>query len=148
MRKGCLVLGALILVCGTPKLKSQSVCTSSAVTYTFPCGGGPGQGSSSCTISIPGSGANQDIYYVPVSTFCCGGSENTYIDAGSCTIVNGKLDLPALQRLLEYSKTHEILTASCNGQYYPAQALLRQPPPKIAPQSLDTRKAIASLEAR
>ena len=125
MRKACLILTIAALTFGTQHLRSQSpTCSSTAQPVSFQCNGPFNQ---SCSFSVPGGGADPNISYIPMAVSCCGGIEYTYYDGGSCVIVTKNVDVPALQRLLEYSKTHQLLAATCNGQYYPAEALLHSP---------------------
>ena len=72
----------------------------------------------------------------------------SYCDGGSCVVVNGKLDEPAMKRLLEFAQTHDVLAAKCTGQYLPVQALLKPPPIDLSPLSLNTRREISDLLMR
>jgi len=145
MKRGSLIVFAIVLLFGATDLKSQNCsCSSGTVPISFKCS--PYLGGS-CNFSVP-SGGPPDVCFVAIPIFCCGNTEYNYQDEGQCIIIHGKLDQPALQRLLEYAKTHEVLAASCNGQYLPAQAVLRAPTPALPPQSLERQRSISDLGAR
>ena len=145
MKRGSLIVFAIVLLFGATDLKSQNCsCASGTTPVSYQC---PPYWGGSCSFSVP-SGGPPNICYVATQIPCCGGTANNFQDEGQCIIIHGKLDQPALQRLLEYAKTHEVLAASCNGQYLPAQALLRAPTPALPPKSLERQKSISDLGVR
>ena len=139
----CLIL-VVILIMGAPRVRSQEPSCA---------GPQPGHvgfsiGNCQCSITTPGSSETEDVYWIPYNVTCCGTQQLSYYDGGSCVVVNGKLDLPAMRQVLEFSKTHELLVARCDGQYLPLQALLRSQPPEISFRSLNTRRIVSELETR
>lgn len=143
MRRGSLIVLAVILLFGATDLRSQS-CTPSLVSTKILCGTMP-----PCTLTVPsGVGYREGIFPVGTSELCCGAVETTYSDGGQCIVVTGMLDQPGLQRLFEYVKTHEVLVAACSGRYLPAQAVLRMPTPSLPEQLLEKRKSVSDLGAR
>jgi len=154
MKNGIFTLFAVVLLFGAMDLKSQSsqsVCATSGLTETFSC---PPPSSGSCSFNVPevSGGSKLGTWYNPSQQKCCDGkvTVTNYINSNVLCFMStqAKLNQPALQRLLEYAKTHEILVATCGGQYLPAQAVLRTPTPALSQQSLERRKSISDLGVR
>jgi len=143
----CLFLAGVLIV-GGRSLKSQQCAGPVAGSATITLQTGPGSPQCTCTFAIPGSGSTQDVYWVPQAFGCCRVTVTSYYDGGSCVVVNGKLDEPAMKRLLEFAQTHDVLAAKCTGQYLPVQALLKPPPIDLSPLSLNTRREISDLLMR
>jgi hypothetical protein len=147
MRKACCLFIASVLIVGATSLRSQQCAGPVAGSATIILQTGP-RVQCTCTFSIPGSGSTQDVFWIPQPTSCCGVTVTSYYDGGSCVVVDGKLDRPAIERLLEFAQTHELLTAKCDGQYFPAKPLLRSKSPEISLLSLNSMRTISDLGAR
>ena len=124
---------AVVLVFRTMYLKSQSaVCGEQTFEIVINCP----PPYPPCSFNVAAPASDVGIWYAPQSIKCCNITQYNYVDTGQCVTVYGKLNQPALQRLLEYAKTHEMLAATCDGRYLPAQAVLRMPahaapPPRL-----------------
>jgi hypothetical protein len=138
------LLLAFVVLLGTMDLKSQAAkCATGTQKVFFPCGGFL---EDHCDFHIATGEETYGVYYVPQKYYCCGSVEYDYYATNAqCVQVWGKLSQPAFQRLLEYAKTHELLTATCDGQYLPAQSVLRMPTPASPPQLLERRESISDL---
>ncbi len=138
---------AILLLIGARNLQAQSgTCGSSQQTMNVPCTG-VGQAGGSCPISIPGGGYPADILYGMTYVSCCGVQIGSYYPIGGCWVTKN-MQQRDLQRVIEYARDHEVLTASCDGEFYPLISALQPQAGEISPQDLHTHRRLVDPEVR
>jgi hypothetical protein len=87
--------------------------------------------SQTVTMSIPNDPGDYGVSFSCLSTSCCATSVPECWFSGwfTCGILYAKLDDPTTRRHLEdLARTQDVMVASCDGNYHPLMALLRERP--------------------